>query len=614
MTSRPANILTSQTPDNDWYRKRLLISAWCVIPVFAVLLLRLFYLQVIEGDTFKRLSENNCIRLQTIDPPRGLIFDRNGVLLVDNRPSYDLGLVVRDASPLDVTVQNLSSSLMIPETEIMELIKNNKHYSPYNAVLIKSNIGRNTLAYLETNRYSLPGIVVDVRLRRQYVYPQLAAQILGYMGEINSEELKEESFSRYRPGDVVGKCGVERSFEGILKGQRGGQQIEVNSSGRLMNILSTVTSVPGQNMYLSLDQSLQERAEALLSNSTGALVAMNPHTGHILALASSPAFDQNMFIDGMTQEQWDGVINNPMRPLENKAIQGEYPPASTYKIITAIAGLEEGIIDEKTTFFCPGFLKYGNRDYRCWKKGGHGTINITNAIAESCDVYFYQTGLKLGVDRLAHYAKAFGLGSQTGIQLDAEAKGLVPTSAWKKRKTGVSWQGGETLSVSIGQGYNLTTPLQMAVVTSAIANGGFLVTPQIASRIENAAGEVVDAVQPVIRGRIPLKPKNLQLVQKGLFEVVNGSNGTARIARIDGIEICGKTGTAQVFSRKSNAAEKEGNRARHLKSHAWFVAYAPASSAQIAVSVIVEHGEHGSSAAAPIASELIKTFLTKTTR
>ncbi|MGD9972780.1 MAG: penicillin-binding transpeptidase domain-containing protein, partial [Desulfatirhabdiaceae bacterium] len=333
MTSKPQNILTSQTPDYDWYRKRLMVTVWFIIPVFAVLLLRLFYLQIIEGDTFRKLSENNCIRLQTIDPPRGLIFDKNGILLVDNRPSYDLGLVVRDASPLDITVQNLSSILMLPENEIMELIhaKNHKHHSPYNATLIQANIGRNTLAYLESNRYSLPGIVVDVRLRRQYVYPRLASHVLGYIGEINSGELKGEAFSGYRPGDVVGKIGVERSFEVILKGQRGGRQIEVNSSGRLVNVLSTVTSVPGQNIYLSIDKSLQEKAETLLSDATGALVAMNPNTGHILALASSPTFDQNAFIDGMSQEEWDGMIKNPMRPLLNKAIQGEYPPASTYK-------------------------------------------------------------------------------------------------------------------------------------------------------------------------------------------------------------------------------------------------------------------------------------------
>jgi len=602
MTSKPENILTSQTPDNDWYRKRLMVAVWFIIPVFAVLLLRLFYLQIIEGDTFRKLSENNCIRLQTIDPPRGLIFDRNGILLVDNRPSYDLGLVVRDASPLDITVQNLSSILMLPENEIMELIhaKNHKHHSPYNATLIQSNIGRNTLAYLESNRYSLPGIVVDVRLRRQYVYPHLASHVLGYIGEINSGELKGEAFADYRPGDVVGKFGVERSFEVILKGQRGGRQIEVNSSGRLVNVLSTVTSVPGQNIYLSIDKSLQEKAETLLSDATGALVAMNPNTGHILALASSPTFDQNAFIDGMSQEEWDGMIKNPMRPLLNKAIQGEYPPASTYKIICAIAGLEDGVIDERTTFFCPGHLKYGNREYRCWKKGGHGTVNITDAIAESCDVFFYQTGLKLGVDRLAFYAKAFGLGSRTGIQLDGEAGGLVPTTLWKKRKTGVLWQGGETLSVAIGQGYNLVTPLQMAVVMSAIANGGFLVTPLIVNRIENADGEVVDAVQPVMRGRIPLKTKTMQLVQKGLWEVVNGNAGTARIAKINGIDISGKTGTAQVFSRKSGSVRKRGcTRNNIYKSHAWFVAYAPSASPQLVVSVIVEHGEHGSSAAAP---------------
>ena len=609
MTAENGKVLPSQTPDSEWYRKRTFLTVCCILPVFAALAIRLFFLQVVEGENFRRLSENNCIRLQTIDSPRGLVFDRNGILLVDNRPSYDVGLVVRDAKPLEGTVRNLSDCLMVPEYEILETIRNNRHYSPYKPVLIKPNIGRNTLAYLEANRYSLPGIVVDVRLRRQYIHPGQAAHLLGYMGEINPDELKAEGFSTYRPGDIVGKFGVEKSYELILNGKRGGRQVEVNSTGRLVNILNTVPAEPGHNIYLSIDSRLQARTETLLGDSAGAVVAMDPNTGHVLAMASNPSFDQNLFIQGLTQGQWEELANNPFRPMENKAIQAEYPPASTYKIITAIAGLEEGVVDEKTTFFCAGHMNFGGREYRCWKKGGHGTVNLTRAMAESCDVYFYQVGLKLGVDRLASYAKAFGLGSQTGVQLDSEARGLVPTSGWKKKKTGVSWQAGETLSVSIGQGYNLATPLQMAVVTSAIANGGYLLTPIIVSRMENAAGETIEIAEPIRRGRIPLKSKHLELVQKGMLEVVNGNDGTARNARLERWQVCGKTGTAQVFSRKSNEAERTEKRARHLRSHAWFVAYAPYEEPRIAVSVIVEHGEHGSSAAAPIASELIQTYL-----
>jgi penicillin-binding protein 2 len=387
-------------------------------------------------------------------------------------------------------------------------------------------------------------------------------------------------------------------------------QIEVNVTGQLVRVLKTVDAVPGNNIYLSFDQRIQKKAEDLLLGVIGSAVAMDPTTGFILAMASSPSYDPNMFVDGFSYDQWESLVKNPSHPLQNKAIQAEYPPASTYKIITAMAGLEEGVIDEKTTLFCPGGYKFADREYRCWKKGGHGTIAIGRAIAESCDVFFYQVGLRLGVDRLATYAKAAGLGALTGIQLEQESGGLIPTSVWKKRRLGVAWQGGETLSVSIGQGYNLATPLQLATMISSIANGGTRVLPLIVMKIQNASGETIMEYQPQIKGYLPVSTKNLDIIKKGLWEVVNGKSGTARIAHIDGIDVSGKTGTAQVFSRKADS-ENEARRAQHLKSHAWFVAYAPSENPKIAVSVLVEHGEHGGSAAGPIASELIREYFTE---
>jgi len=311
----------------------------------------------------------------------------------------------------------------------------------------------------------------------------------------------------------------------------------------------------------------------------------------------------------MSHSQWKELSTNPLRPMENKALQGEYPPASTYKIITAMAGLAEGVINENTTFYCPGFYRFGNRTYRCWKKAGHGRINVVDALEKSCDVFFYQVGQKLGVGRLAKYASSCGLGVMTDVELDHEASGLVPTAAWKKKKTGVSWQRGETLSIAIGQGYNLSTPLQMAVCTSAVANGGKLFKPQIIRRIEAADGEVIREPAPEPMGKMPVNEKTLDLVREGLRRVVNGNRGTARKIRLDGIEICGKTGTAQVFSRKQGEDNTKTPDQAHLKPHAWFVAYAPAEHPRIALSVIVEHGEHGSSAAAPIAGELIRAYL-----
>jgi penicillin-binding protein 2 len=603
------SFLKNQTPDSDWYKRRILGLICFVIPGFAFLLFRLFYLQIIEGENFRRLSENNCIRLQSIDPPRGLIFDRNGQLLVDNRPSYDLSIVAKDARPLETSLQNLSQYTRIPLEWLWGEVGKNQNQPSFKPVLLKQDIGRDVLAALEVKRFDLPGTVVDVRLRRLYVKGQSAAHVLGYVGEISSADLKSAKYAGYKRGDLIGKSGVEKSFENYLRGERGGRQIEVNVTGQLVRVLKTVDAVAGNNVFLSFDERLQEKAEDLLSDVTGAVVAMDPATGHILAMASSPSYDPNIFVDGFSRDEWETFIKNPPHPLQNKAVQGEYPPASTYKIITAMAGLEEGVIDEKTTLVCPGYYKFGDREYRCWKKGGHGSVNVGRAISESCDVFFYQVGLRLGVDRLASYAKAAGLGAATGIQLEQESGGLIPTAAWKKRRFGVAWQGGETLSVSIGQGFNLATPLQLATMISSIANGGTRFAPLLVKKVQNASGETIKEFYPEIKGYLPVSSKNLDIVRKGLWEVVNGKSGTARIANIEGIEISGKTGTAQVFSRKTES-ENEKGRAQHLKSHALFVAYAPSLNPKIAISVLVEHGEHGSSAAAPIASQLILEYLT----
>jgi penicillin-binding protein 2 len=384
--------------------------------------------------------------------------------------------------------------------------------------------------------------------------------------------------------------------------------VEVNAAGQVVRVLNTVDAKPGYNIFLTLDLDLQAKARDLLEGLAGAVVAMDPNNGEILALASSPSFDLNVFVSGLTSSKWRSLARNPFRPLENKAIQGEYPPGSTYKIVTAIAGLEEGVIDENTTFFCPGFYRFGRRIYRCWKRGGHGNVNVTRALAESCDVFFYNVGHKLGVDRLAWYARACGLGKPTGIELGHEAGGLIPTASWKKKRTGVPWQRGETLSVAIGQGYDLATPLQNVMMISAIANGGLRYQPMILKRIETAEGRVVKEDRPKLVGRLPISPKTLALVRQGLWRVVNGKHGTARICRVKDIEISGKTGTSQVVGRKKGETGKVV-RPAHRRAHAWFVAYAPSDKPRIAISVVIEHGEHGSSAASPIARELIKTYL-----
>ncbi len=600
--------------DSDWYKQRLTGAMLCILAAFVLIVLRLFYLQMIEGEELRRLSENNCIRLQSIDAPRGLIFDRNGKLLVDNRPSFDLNITLKDARPVERTIEKLAQYIKVPASELMLKIERNKGISSYKPVLLKQDIGRDVLAAIEVHKFDLPGVKINVKPRRHYLDKQSAAHLIGYLSEISSDELKSGRYSGCKSGDFIGKFGVEKACENFLRGKCGGRQVEVNAAGQVVRILKTVDAQPGCNIYLTIDRELQKKAEELLEGKAGAVAAMEPETGHILALASSPSFDQNAFVDGMSHEQWESLVSNPFRPMENKVVQGEYPPASIYKIVTAIVGLEEGIINENTAFNCAGHYRFGDRDFRCWKKDGHGSINVIEALAVSCDVFFYQLGQKLGVDQLAWYAKACGLGSPTGIKLDDEASGLIPTADWKKRRTGIVWQKGETLLAAIGQCYNLVTPIQMLVLTSAVANGGIRYRPLTLKTIKTAEGKIVnegDYLSEVrqIAGKLPAGKRTLEIIRKGMWETVNSEKGTARIAQIDDIEISGKTGTAQLIGRKTNDDNVYEDISAHLKPHAWFAAYAPSSTPKIAVIVIVEHGEHGSSAAAPIARELIRTYL-----
>jgi penicillin-binding protein 2 len=595
--------------DSEWFSQRLGIALTVVVAAFVVLIARLLFLQIIEGAELRRQSEINSIRLRSVDAPRGLIYDTQDRLLADNRPAYDLSIIIKDAHPLPQTINKLSRYTGIDSAQLMESLEKAKGAHAYKPVLLKSDISRDTLAAIEVNRWDLPGVVVNVSPRRDYIFSPSSAHILGYMGEIGVQELKKKTDSDYRPGDFIGKYGIERARESWLRGKRGGQQVEVNATGQVVRVLNTVDATPGHNIVLSLDKALQLTAEQLLTEQTGAAVAVDPATGQILAMASSPSFDQNIFIAGMSHEEWNALISDPQRPLSNKAIQGEYPPASTYKIIVAAAGLEEGLVDAGTTYFCPGFLKFGNRSYRCWKKWGHGEVDVMKALVESCDVYFYQVGQALGVDRLAWYSRAFGLGEPTGIDLPHEAGGLIPTAQWKKNRTGEAWQKGETLSVAIGQGFNLTTPLQMAMLTAAVGNGGTRYRPRIVKTIRAADGRTVYEGTPDVVGHLPISDSTLKLVQEGLFRVVNNRRGTAWSSRLEGMAMSGKTGTAQVVGRRADDTTGESLGEPVIKDHAWFVAYAPRENPRIAVAVIVEHGEHGSSAAAPVAAEIIRFYL-----
>ena len=593
--------------ENDWGRLRLTLVFAGMAAAFLVLAFRMFQLQVLHGVEYNRLSANNCIRLQSLAPDRGLIFDRKGNLLVDNRPAYDLVMIPRDARPVEATLSRLAEVTGISPGIFDKAVKKAKGRAGYKPVLLVEDIDREVVAALSGHRYDLPGLRVEVRPRRQYLQPGLAPHLLGYLGKVSARDLKRPENRNLTGDDTVGKIGVEKVYEQELRGRRGGRQVEVNARGQVVRVLRTVPAEPGHNLVLSMDSDLQAYAEGLMEGKAGSIVALDPENGEVLAMVSTPGFDQNLFVRGMSSKTWKGLIENPDRPMENKAIQAEYPPASPYKIVAAMAALEEGLVDSRTRFFCSGSLPYGDRNFRCWKKTGHGSLDLEEAIEHSCDVYFYQVGQRLGVDRLAWYAHASGLGRRTGIDLDNEKGGLVPTAAWKRKRLGRPWRGGETLSVSIGQGYNLSTPLQQAVLIAAIANGGTLYRPRVVKEIRTATGERVHGASPEVLGTLPASPRTLKLIQKGLWDVVNRRTGTAHRIRHPEIEIYGKTGTAQVISRKGEDAD--GKPKVGFEPHAWFVSYASHKGKSIAVAVIVEHGEAGSSAAGPVARDVVVRYL-----
>jgi penicillin-binding protein 2 len=435
------------------------------------------------------------------------------------------------------------------------------------------------------------------------------------MGEISQRELDQPNYFKkpkylkdpepYQIGSFVGKSGVEKEMERVLTGKDGGYQVEVNAVGYKINIMRRIDPIPGHNVILTINAELQKTAEEALKGKVGAIVAVDPRNGKILTMASSPSFDPNSFSRGISSKEWEELINNPGHPLMNRCIQAVHPPGSTYKLVTAAAALEESLVTEDTSFFCRGIFKLGNRSFRCWKRPGHEKVSLVKGIAESCDVYFYQLGILLGPDLLAGYAKGFGFGAPTGITLKNEKSGFVPTSGWYRKRYGIPWQTGESLSIAIGQGSNLVTPLQIVMAYAAVANGGKLYEPYCIDRVITVEEEVIESTKPKERGSIPLSEKNRALLMQSLWEVVNTPVGTGTLASIPEKNVSGKTGTAQVVSL---AKKKENADRDTFSDHAWFAAYAPGDEARIAVVVFIEHGGHGGSAAAPVARTLISHF------
>ena len=594
---------------------RIPLLAALIVLAFGVFLLRLFQLQFIQTDDLRRQSSRNYVRTVRLEAARGDILDRKGRVLATTRPAFAVQVIPNELRRPDRTLRALASLVDQDAGALRNAIGSPRGRARFQPIQLVADLSEDQRARVESHLYALAGVVTDVRPRRLYVEGPLAAHLLGTIGEIQRRQLETRRYADYRQGEVIGQSGIESLMQEDLRGRAGGRNLVVNVAGRVEGMLDEIEPVSGGSVTLTLDLDMQRAAEQAFEPETpggparmGAVVALDVRTGDVLALASKPSYDPNGFAGGIAAETWKSLVQDEWRPLQNRAIAGNFPPGSTFKALVAAAALQEGLIDPNRKVFCPGSFRLGRRTYRCWKDGGHGAVDLHRAIVESCDVYFYHLGLELGIDRLAYYAKAFGLGHVTGIPLANEQGGLVPTSAWKERRFGEPWMLGETVSASIGQGFDLVTPIQLATAYAAIANGGHLLKPRLVLRTVDSDGNASDGPAPEVVGSVPVAPEHLERVRKALEGVVNEPGGTGGRSRVPGIKVAGKTGTAQVVGLEHTEDLKDEDvRMRH-RDHAWFVGYAPADAPEIVVAALVEHGGHGGSAAGPVVQKVMAAY------
>jgi penicillin-binding protein 2 len=597
------------TYDPGEFRRKFNIVIWLAICAFVFLGAKMWYLQAIQGEKLSQRSMNNRIRLQEIKPLRGLILDTNGRILVDNQPSFDISIVPETAKNVKSVIKRLEYLYADRNMKLTNTVTFEKGRKPFVPIKLERNIGRDKLAIVETNSLDLPGVIVDIVPVRKYIYGEVLAHVLGYVGEISTLELERDPNGECKRGDIVGKLGIEKSINRYLMGKSGGEQIEVNVSGRKLDVLGRVESIPGYNVMLTIDADLQKICWDAFQEKAGSVIVMNPRDGSILAMINKPSFDPNLFNRGISDDDWSKLLSNPLCPMQNKATSGQYPPGSTFKLIVAAAALEEGLITPDMTIFCDGTFTKGDRTYRCWKKHGHGSVDLYRAIVESCDVYFYNLGSQIGVDTLAEYAKRFGFGSKSGIIIPGEKEGLIPTKKWKLNRFKEPWQVGETISLSIGQGFVMLTPLQLIRAYCALANGGILYRPRLLKKVTTEKGQIVKVFYPEKEALLPISKENLEILTRALWGAVNEDSGTGRALRRTEKDVSGKTGTAQVIEMaQSEDEDNEDDVPYKHRDHALFVCFAPYGNPEVAVVVVVEHGGHGGSAAAPVARKIIDGY------
>jgi penicillin-binding protein 2 len=582
----------------DAWNRRVLGLLLVTMCGFVALIGQLWYLQALEGGRLQEMSDRNRIRIRPVAAPRGILFDRNGLPLVDNRPAFTLSLIPREMEDRDTVLARLSVLLKIPFTELRAALDRVPPDS-FQPIRVRRGLSLAEVTKVEERKVELPGVIVEVESQRVYPTSTFAAHLLGYVREVSEEQMKP---GRYRRGDMIGQSGLERVFDEYLRGRDGATRIEVDALGRPVRSMKGEEPDPGGEVITSIDRRIQEAAERAMEGRAGAVVVMDPRNGDVLAMTSSPSFALDRLTGNLSREDWRRLVSDPRAPLMNRALQSQYAPGSVFKVIVAAAGLQQGSLTPMDRVYCNGQFHLGEVTFKDWKQGGHGHVDLRSALVHSCNIFFYQAGLKIGPEAIVRYARMFGLGSPPGTELGNEKAGLIPFVDWKRRRGHRPWQAGDTVNISIGQGPVLVTPMQVARMMSAVANGGILWKPRLVQRATASDGTLVYSSASEATGHVDLSPVVWAFLRSALVGVVN-EGGTGAAARIPGVLIAGKTGTAQSVAKSDSSRGQD---------HAWFASFAPANDPQVVVVVLVERGGKGGQVAAPIARRIYESiFLEK---
>lgn len=598
-----------------YFKLRLVIAAGLVLLLFFLLFLRFFYLQVLQHEHYSTLAENNRISIVPIVPNRGLILDRNGAVLAHNYSAYTLEITPSKVENLEALINQLANLVEITPKDRKRFRKLLEESKNFESLPIRTRLNDVEVARFAVNHYRFPGVEIKARLFRHYPLGEITSHVIGYISRINDDDLEwleeKEELSNYRGSDYIGKTGIEQSYETQLHGKTGFEQVEIDANGRAVRTLSRIPPVSGSNLLLALDARLQEFAEKAFGNYRGALVAIEPSSGGVLAFVSKPGFDPNLFVDGIDPQNWDALNNSPDKPLTDRALRGQYPPGSTFKPFLALAGLELNKRSPQYSINDPGYfsLPGSSHRYRDWKAGGHGVVDLHKSLVVSCDSYYYSLAYELGIDNIHSFVSQFGLGQKTGIDIEGEGLGLLPSQEWKLKRFKEKWYAGDTVSVGIGQGYNLVTPLQLANATAILANNGIAFRPHLLRYVQDSKTSQLQILPSEVLYSLNFKPANLALVKNALIDVTGPGGTAARAGANSPYPIAGKTGTAQVIALKQNEKYAENRVDERQRDHALFIAYAPADNPQIALAVLVENGGHGAATAAPLARQVLDFYL-----